>query len=239
MGRAKNGGAAVSKSDTVERAPIKISCGEVELRPVGEIIPYARNAKVHGPEQIRRIRASLREFGFVRPLLIDAAGNLIAGHGTLEAAMAEGMESVPCVLAEGLTESQRKAYILADNKLSELSSWDEAMLGLELQELGEMGLDLDIAGFDPGTLASVDVEAYTRSKPGQSEVPFAPFDGAGDGGGSQIANGTKFRVVMGPIIIDLEDGDHTLYDLAKGASAEVLTEMLPGALRTLLEDSQS
>lgn len=172
MAKRKNEGAAVSKSDTMERAPIKISCGEVELRPVGEIIPYARNAKVHGPEQIRRIRASLREFGFVRPLLIDAAGNLIAGHGTLEAAIAEGMESVPCVLAEGLTESQRKAYILADNKLSELSSWDEELVGLELREMGDLGMDLELLGFSPKELKAledIEVSAYTRSAPGDGQ----------------------------------------------------------------------
>ena len=172
MAKRKNEGAAVSKSDTMERAPIKISCGEVELRPVGEIIPYARNAKVHGPEQIRRIRASLREFGFVRPLLIDAAGNLIAGHGTLEAAVAEGMETVPCVLAEGLTESQRKAYILADNKLSELSSWDEELVGLELREMGDLGMDLGLLGFSQKELKAledIEVSAYTRSAPGDGQ----------------------------------------------------------------------
>lgn len=172
MAKRKNEGAAVSKSDTMERAPIKISCGGVELRPVGEIIPYARNAKVHGPEQIRRIRASLREFGFVRPLLIDAAGNLIAGHGTLEAAVAEGMETVPCVLAEGLTESQRKAYILADNKLSELSSWDEELVGLELREMGDLGMDLGLLGFSQKELKAledIEVSAYTRSAPGDGQ----------------------------------------------------------------------
>lgn len=172
MAKRKNGGAAVSKSDTMERAPIKISCGGVELRPVGEIIPYARNAKVHGPEQIRRIRASLREFGFVRPLLIDAAGNLIASHGTLEAAVAEGMETVPCVLAEGLTESQRKAYILADNKLSELSSWDEELVGLELREMGDLGMDLGLLGFSQKELKAledIEVSAYTRSAPGDGQ----------------------------------------------------------------------
>ncbi len=141
-GRSKKTGVQVSTG------PIRISCGAVVMKPIGEIIPYAKNARIHGPEQHRRLRNSLREFGFVRPLLIDQAGNLIAGHGILEAAVAEGMEAVPCVLAEGLTETQRRAYVHADNRLSELSSWDQAALDLELRDLGSLDFDLSAAGFD-------------------------------------------------------------------------------------------
>lgn len=117
--------------------------------PVGEIQPYERNAKIHGPEQLRLLRRSLRESGFVRPLLVDEELRLIAGHGVLEAARAEGMERVPCVVVTGLTEAQRRAYILADNKLSELAPWDEGILALELPELEALDVDVSALGFEP------------------------------------------------------------------------------------------
>ncbi len=131
-----------------EQQPVRISGRAWEMRPIGSIIPYARNAKIHSADQVARIRGSLREFGFVRPLLIDEAGNLISGHGTLEAARAEGMEAVPCVVVEGLSDTQRRAYIHADNKLAELSTWDEELLGLDLGDLTADGMDLSAYGFD-------------------------------------------------------------------------------------------
>ena len=120
----------------------------MELRPVSELIPYARNAREHSEVQIRQLRSSLREFGFVAPLLIDAQGNILAGHGRLAAAAAEGLERVPCVLVEHLTATQRRAYILADNRLAEQASWDAELVSLELQELRDAGFELDLTGFD-------------------------------------------------------------------------------------------
>lgn len=146
-----------------EQKPVRISGRAWEMRPIDSIIPYARNAKIHSADQVARIRGSLREFGFVRPLLIDEAGNLISGHGTLEAARAEGMEAVPCVVVEGLSDTQRRAYIHADNKLAELSTWDEELLGLDLAELSQSDLDMQGLGFDMEDL--VPVAAYTRSRP--------------------------------------------------------------------------
>ena len=150
-----------------EQQPVRISGRAWEMRPIDSIIPYARNAKIHSADQVARIRGSLREFGFVRPLLIDGAGNLISGHGTLEAARAEGMEAVPCVVVEGLSDTQRRAYIHADNKLAELSSWDEELLGLDLAELSQSDLDMQGLGFDMEDL--VPVAAYTRSRPQSGE----------------------------------------------------------------------
>ncbi len=120
----------------------------MELRPVSELIPYARNAREHSEVQIPQLRSSLREFGFVAPLLIDAQGNILAGHGRLAAAAAEGLERVPCVLVEHLTATQRRAYILADNRLAEQASWDAELVSLELQELRDAGFELDLTGFD-------------------------------------------------------------------------------------------
>ena len=138
---------------------VRVACRGDVMKRVEEIVPYARNAKIHSEDQIARLRASLREFGFVRPLLIDAQGNLLAGHGTLEAAKAEGMTEVPCNLVEGLTDAQRRAYILADNKLAELAAWDEAMVGLELEGLEELGFDLTLTGFTPEDIQIDEVAA--------------------------------------------------------------------------------
>lgn len=118
------------------------------MRPVSVLIPYVRNAREHSEEQILQLRASLREFGFVAPLLIDTQDNILAGHGRLLAAKAEGITDVPCVLVEHLTEVQRRAYILADNRLAEQATWNEELVSLELESLKEAGFDLALTGFD-------------------------------------------------------------------------------------------
>jgi len=123
-----------------------------EMVPLAKIVPYARNARVHSAEQIAQIRASFREFGVLSPCLVDENYNLIAGHGRLEAARLEGLPEINCVVAEGLTEQQRKAFIIADNKLTENSSWDEELLTLEFGELKDLGFDLELTGFDAGEI---------------------------------------------------------------------------------------
>ena len=108
---------------------------EMKLLPIDELIPYTNNARTHSKEQITKIRSSLREFGFVNPVLIDKDKNIIAGHGRCEAAKAEGIKEVPCVMVEHLTEAQKKAYIIADNKLALDASWDNEILAVELESL--------------------------------------------------------------------------------------------------------
>lgn len=111
--------------------------------------PYERNAKIHGEEQIEKLMDSIREFGFLSPCLVERdTFNLIAGHGRVEAAKRLGMKTVPCVFVEDITEAQRKAYILADNRLSELGEWDMDMVNVELSDLDEMGFDVSLTGFD-------------------------------------------------------------------------------------------
>ena len=110
--------------------------------------PYERNAKMHPEEQVERIKMSIEEFGFVTPCVIDGEYNLIAGHGRVQAAKEMGMESVPCVFVEGLTEAQRKAYILADNRLGELGEWDMDLVFDELDDIGEMGFNVELTGFE-------------------------------------------------------------------------------------------
>lgn len=97
--------------------------GEVQEISIEKLIPYAKNAKLHGSEQVEQIARSIQEFGFISPCLIDRDFNIIAGHGRVMAARHIGMQAVPCVFIEGLTEDQRKAYILADNRLTELGEW--------------------------------------------------------------------------------------------------------------------
>jgi DNA modification methylase len=120
---------------------------ELKLIPIDELIPYANNARTHSKEQINKIRSSLREFGFVNPVLIDKDKNIIAGHGRVTAAKEEGIKEVPCVLVEHLTEAQKKAYIIADNKLALDAGWDEEMLAVELENLKDMDFDVELTGF--------------------------------------------------------------------------------------------
>lgn len=120
---------------------------EVQEVTVSLLIPYERNAKKHGREQIEKLKSSIDAFGFLTPCLIDRDYNLIAGHGRVMAAKELGMKTVPCVFVEGLTETQRRAYILADNRLGELGEWDMDIVAEELQWLQDNGLDIDITGF--------------------------------------------------------------------------------------------
>ncbi|GHU37765.1 methyltransferase [Clostridia bacterium] len=111
------------------------------------LIPYVRNSRTHSKDQILQLRASLREFGFVNPIICDKDYNIIAGHGRVVAAKAEGLEKVPCVFVEYLTEAQKKAYILADNKLALNAGWDDELLAIELGELQELGFGVELTGF--------------------------------------------------------------------------------------------
>ena len=121
---------------------------ELKLINIDELIPYANNARTHSKDQINKLRSSLREFGFINPILIDKDYNILAGHGRVMAAREEGIKEVPCVLVEHLTEAQKKAYILADNRLAMDAGWDDEMLALELENLKELDFDMDLTGFD-------------------------------------------------------------------------------------------
>lgn len=128
---------------------------EMERVPVDRLIPYINNARTHSPEQIKKLRASLREFGFVNPVIIDREYNVIAGHGRIMAAKEEGITEVPCVYADHLTEAQKKAYILADNRMALDAGWDEELLSVEIEALREMEFDPMLAGFDEKELEAL------------------------------------------------------------------------------------
>lgn len=119
---------------------------------IDKLVPYARNARTHSKEQILQLRASLREFGFVNPVIVDKDLNIIAGHGRIMAAKEEGYKEVPCIFAEHLTEAQKRAYIIADNRLALNAGWDMEMLSVELADLEGADFDISLLGFDEGEL---------------------------------------------------------------------------------------
>lgn len=128
---------------------------EMQLVSTDKLIPYVNNARTHSAEQINKLRASLREFGFINPVIIDRDYNVIAGHGRIAAAKAEGIDEVPCVFADHLTEAQKKAYILADNRMALDAGWDEEMLKVEIEALQAEDIDLSLTGFDEKELATL------------------------------------------------------------------------------------
>ena len=128
---------------------------EMKLISIDKLVPYVNNARTHSAEQIIKLRSSLREFGFVNPIIIDRDFNVIAGHGRLMAAKEEGINEVPCVFANFLTDAQKKAYILADNRMAMDAGWDEELLKIEMEELQNLGYDLGYTGFDEKELADL------------------------------------------------------------------------------------
>ena len=128
---------------------------QLEQIATAELIPYARNARTHSPAQVSMIAASIREFKFNNPVLIDKDNGIIAGHGRVIAAQQLGLETVPCLRLGHLTKTQRKAYILADNRLAELAQWDTEMLALEIADLRLDDVDLELLGFDDDALVDL------------------------------------------------------------------------------------
>ncbi len=128
---------------------------EFQLIGIDKLVPYQNNSRTHTPEQIMKIRSSLREFGFVNPVIVDRDLGVIAGHGRLAAAREEGYTEVPCVFVDEMTEAQKKAYIIADNRLALDAGWDEEMLKVEMEALQGMDFDLALTGFDEKELLSL------------------------------------------------------------------------------------
>lgn len=145
----------MGKKQTAGQTPVRVAVKDLPTIRIDELIPYENNAKIHGPDQIEQLRRSLRQFGFVSPVLIDKDKNLIAGHGRVEAARAEGMTEVPYVTVSDLTEAQRRAYIIADNRLTEAGVWDAGRLKLEMRELQALEFDTDLTGFAMAEIISL------------------------------------------------------------------------------------
>ena len=128
---------------------------DMSLVNIEKLIPYVNNARTHSKEQITKLRSSLREFGFINPVIIDRDYNIIAGHGRVMAAKEENITEVPCVFVDHLTEAQKKAYIIADNRFALDAGWDEEMLKLEIEALQDMAFDLSLTGFDDAELSKL------------------------------------------------------------------------------------
>jgi DNA modification methylase len=147
----------------------------VERRPIAALIPYARNARTHSDEQVAQIAASIREWGWTVPVLVDEAGGIIAGHGRVLAARKLGLAEVPVMVAAGWSAAQRRAYVLADNKLALNAGWDTALLAGELQGLAELGFDAGLTGFSADELAAL----FAEPNPGLTDpdaVPETPLE---------------------------------------------------------------
>lgn len=155
---------------------------DFQLVPIEKLVPYANNARKHSPAQINKIRSSLREFGFLNPVIIDKNFGIIAGHGRVMAAQAENISEVPCVLVDHLTDAQKKAYIIADNKLALDAEWDEELLRIEIESLKDLDFDVSFTGFDDAEMDKIFDEFFSD---GQSTANhkgkiaerflFAPF----------------------------------------------------------------
>ena len=190
---------------------------------VEKLIPYARNARTHSDAQVAQIAASIREFGFTNPVLIDAEGGIIAGHGRVMAARKLGMKEVPTITLAHLTETQKRAYILADNQLALNSGWDDEMLRLELAELGELGFDLELAGFDDGEMFGSFDEDEDEDAPTADDLRDVA-EGA--------ANESEGKSIMFPILVQVKQAEYKRWrDWKAGRpDAEAFTALLDIAL---------
>jgi ParB-like chromosome segregation protein Spo0J len=158
---------------------------QIEHLALDALIPYARNSRTHSDEQVAQVAASIREFGFTNPVLIDGEGGIIAGHGRVMAARKLGLADVPCIRLAHLTEAQKRAYIIADNKLALNAGWDEQMLALELRDLADIGFDTMLTGY-----SNDEIEKLVSAIGGVSGGANGYVDGAG------IVYQEKFAVLV-------------------------------------------
>ena len=148
----------------------------IEMIEVETLIPYAKNSRTHSDEQVAQVAGSIKEFGFTNPILIDAENVIIAGHGRLLASQRLGLAEVPCIRLEHLTEAQKRAYVIADNKLALNAGWDDELLALELGELKEDGFDISLTGFTDEELAGLIIPEEIEGLTDEDDVPDVPDD---------------------------------------------------------------
>jgi ParB-like chromosome segregation protein Spo0J len=154
---------------------------QVERWAVSRLVPYARNARTHSEAQVAQIAASIHEWGWTTPVLVDEAGGLIAGHGRVMAARKLGIPEVPVMVARGWSEAQKRAYVIADNKLALNAGWDEELLRVELSDLRGTGADLSLIGFGDDELSSLLADG-TEGLTDPDAVPEVPADPVSEGG---------------------------------------------------------
>ena len=142
----------------------------IEYKSTGELVPYVNNSRTHSEQQVQQVAASIKEFGFTNPILIDHDGGIIAGHGRLQAAQLLSLDEVPTITLEGLTEAQRKAYVIADNKLALNAGWNFEALKIEMESLAE-DFDLRLLGFDDQELANI-IDGLNEEPPELKEESY-------------------------------------------------------------------
>ena len=184
----------------------------VSYVPIGEVTPYEGNPR-RNDQAVQAVAASIQEFGWKQPIVVDADGTIIVGHTRYKAAKALGLEEVPVIVASDLTPEQVQAYRLADNRVGELAEWDMDLLAGELDGLADF--DMALFGFDDDI----------------SSMEFMDFDGLGDGGGSRMQTGDKVRVVIGPAMFDIADPTHELYDACRDMDTQHAGEFIKRAIR--------
>ena len=148
---------------------------QIETLAVDRLIPYARNSRTHSDAQVAQIAASIKEFGFTNPVLIDADGGIIAGHGRVMGARQLGLAEVPCIRLGHLTDAQRRAYVIADNRLALNAGWDDAMLALEMRDLMDEGYDVGLTGFDLGEIDKILAQVEETEMPTLPTGEKSPF----------------------------------------------------------------
>ena len=209
-----------------------ITTKEMKLVDIEKLVPYVNNARTHSAEQINKLRSSIREFGFINPIIIDKDYGVIAGHGRIMAAKEEGIKEVPCVLADHLNEAQKKAYILADNRMALDAGWDEELLRVEIESLEDYGFNVELTGFSPDELSNIfdlGVEAEEDDFDVEEELKKPTFSKTGDiwtlgshkvicGDSTQwetfekLLNDTKVNLVCtdAPYFVDLKNKSGTI-----------------------------
>ena len=209
-----------------------ITTKEMKLVDIEKLVPYVNNARTHSQDQINKLRSSIREFGFINPVIIDKDYGVIAGHGRIMAAKEEGIKEVPCVFADHLNEAQKKAYILADNRMALDAGWDEELLRVEIESLEDYGFNVELTGFSPDELSNIfdlGVEAEEDDFDVEEELKKPTFSKTGDiwtlgshkvicGDSTQwetfekLLNDTKVNLVCtdAPYFVDLKNKSGTI-----------------------------
>ena len=218
----------------------------IELQSVDELIPYNKNARMHSDAQVAQIAASMIEFGFTNPVLIDGEKGIIAGHGRLMAAKKLGLKKVPVVILDHLSEMQKKAYIIADNKLAENASWNEEILASELSDLKENDFDLDLIGFEDQELEKIFSSLYDKDEdqekeeiPESSENPISEVGDVWLLGNHKVICGDSCSIQTYQALLENELADmlftdppynvdygNTMKDKARGNNKTILNDNL-------------
>ena len=218
----------------------------IELKKVDELIPYSKNARLHSEAQVAQIAASIIEFGFTNPVLIDGEKGIIAGHGRLMAAKKLGLKEVPVVVLDHLSETQKKAYIIADNKLAENASWNEEILASELADLKQEDFNLDLIGFEDQELEKLFSSLYNQDEDGAAEeipeIKENPISQDGDIwllGNHKLICGDScktqtYQSLLGSELADMlftdppynVDYGNSMKDKARGNNAKILNDNL-------------